>query len=938
MIKKRDQAMPITTGVFSACHRRMMKFFIMPFFMCLLSVAHATSSEDYLKEAQGYAKKGDINAAIIQLKNALQKDPKNIKARFFLGKNYLMLGDGLSAEKEFSRAQRLGMARQHVVVPLGRAILLQGRADDILKDIKIEKDFPVDIQVEVYALQANAQMMLKQNKAAGETLIKAIELDPKSLNALVGQTRLALINQDSKEAKNFVDRLTKMHPESSSAWALHGEVERLTGDMQSALQSFDRALSLQANNLSALLGSASVKLALGDEDGAAKRIDAILRISPNHPIANYLKATMLYSKNDIPGTEALLQKVLKIVPGHLPSQQLMGAIDFSKGRYEQADQALSRIVQAYPTNVAAVKLLAATRLKLKRPAEAIKVFEKVLATAPDDAQMLALAGTAYMQNGQAEKGIEYLEKAAVAAPDTAEVLTQLALGRLATGKTSQAVKELETAVDLGQNVIQADVLLIMVHLREKAFGKALKQAQEFSKKLPSDPLPYNLMGAAYVGLSKTDMARENFELALAKDSYFFPAIINLARLDEGEGKTASARKRYEFILKQQDNHLAALLSLARISDAEKKEEEAVGFLEKAWESNEGAIQPGIALIRYYNGKQQSLRAVSIARDLNVKHPNNPVILNALGLSQIGAKDYHSAQNTFESLVELLPKSPQAHLALGQVNMQLDDTNSAKKNVNKSLSLSEDFLPAQLFMAQLELKEKRPKAALALAKKIQQQRPSEAAGYRLQGDVLVAQGEYLRAAESYQQAYNISPIGPLAILIYQAQKKANIKKPYAPLETWLEKNPDDQLVRSILAGSYQENEMLEKAVEEYRAVVKSRPKDVAALNNLAWSSHILGRADALGYAERAYDLAPDNPAVVDTFGWLLVETGEKNRGLVLLHQAVMNAPHIAEIRYHLGVGLHKVGRNLEAKSELKRVLEISPDFSDAKAVRALLAEL
>ena len=904
----------------------------------LITACSKTTSEDYLKQAQVHAKKGDINAAIIQLKNALQKDPKNIKARFFLGENYLTRGDGASAEKEFLRAHRLGMARQQIVVPMGRAILLQGHADDVLKQIKIEKDFPADVQADVYVLQANAHMMQKQNKVAGEIFSKAVKLAPESLNVLAGQTKLAIINGDLKKARSLADKLIKIHPESDAAWAMRGEVGRLTGDMQSAQQSFDKAISLQAYNLPALLGSAGVKLALGDTEGAAQRIGAIQRISPNHPYANYLNATLLYSKKDISGAEASLQKVLKILPNHLPSQQLMGAIDFSKGRYEQADQALSRVVQAYPTNVAAVKLLAATRLKLKQPAEVIKMLEKVLVTAPGDAQMLALAGTAYMQNKQIAKGTEYLEKAVAAAPDTAGIRTQLALGRLASGKTSQAVKELEAAVDLGQNVFQADVLLVMVHLREKAFGKALKQAQVFAKKIPNSPLPYNLTGAAYIGLGKADLAREKFELALAKDSLFFPAIMNLARLDEGENKTASARRRYESILKQRENHLGALLSLARIADAEGKGEEAVRFLEKAWESNEGAIQPGLALVRYYNGKQQSLRAMSIARDLNVKHPNNPRILSALGMSQIGAKKYHSAQGTFESLVKLLPKFPQAHFALGQVNKLLGDTNAAIVNLKKSLSLRKDFLPAQLFLAQLELQSKRPKMALAIAQKIQQQRPTEAAGFRLQGDVLMAQSKYSSAVRPYQQAYDKSQVAPLAIAIYQARKKANIKKPYVSLEAWLEKHSYDQGVRSILAGSYQENGMLDKAVEHYRQLVESRPKDVAALNNLAWSSHMLGNANAADYAKRAYDLASDNPAVIDTYGWLLVETGKTNRGLVLLQQAVVQAPHIAEIRYHLGVGLYKAGRKAEAKSELKRVLDMSPDFSEAKAARALLAEL
>lgn len=932
-----------TTGIFSSKHGSGLRAFLLSFLICLLpvlyvSAVHAASSEDYLKEAQDYVKKGDINAAIIQLKNALQKDPKNIKARFFLGEQYLALGDGASAEKELSRAQSLGMARQQMVVPLGRALLIQGHADEVLKQITIEKDFPVDVQVEVHVLRANAHIMLEQNKEAESAFLKAIELEPKSLNALAGQTRLAMIKGDTKEAKALADRLTSLHPESDVAWLLDGELKRMSGDMPSAEKSFDRALSLQAYNVSALLGSASVKLALGDMEGAAKRIEVVQRLSPNHPMGNYLKATLLYSKSDIAGAEASLQKALKFAPTHLPSQQLLGAIDFSKGRFEQADQALSRVVQAYPGNVAAVKLLAATRLKLNQPAEAIKVLEPVLPTAQDDAQLLALAGTAYMQNKQTEKGTEYLEKAVAAAPDTAGIRTQLALGRVATGNTTQAVEDLEAAIDLGQNVFQADVMLIMLHLQEKRYDKALAQAQEFAKKAPTSPLPFNLMGAAYIGLEQLPQARQQFQQAIDKEASFIPAIINLARLDERENNPAAARSRYESILKQRDNHLGALLSLAKLADAEGNGEEAVRLLEKAWESNEDAIQPGMVLIDYYNKKQQPLRAVSIARDLSLKHPNNPVVINALGMSQMAAKDYHNAQASFESLVKLLPESPQAHLLLAQINRQMDDREAARKHLNQSLALQADFLPAQLSLAQMELQQKRPKAALAIAKKIQQQRPTEADGFRLQGDVLMAEGDHVAAVKLYQQAYDKSPASALAILIFQARKMAKVKAPYASLEIWLAKNPQDQLVGSLLAGAYQEHGKLDKAVEQYQQVVKNHPNDVAALNNLAWSSHMLGKADALDYAKRAYDLAGDNPAVADTFGWLLVETGNTDRGLALLQQAVAKAPQIAEIRYHLSVGLHKAGRKSEAKSELKRTLDMAPDFSEAKAARALLAEL
>ena len=73
-----------------------------------------------------------------------------------------------------------------------------------------------------------------------------------------------------------------------------------------------------------------------------------------------------------------------------------------------------------------------------------------------------------------------------------------------------------------------------------------------------------------------------------------------------------------------------------------------------------------------------------------------------------------------------------------------------------------------------------------------------------------------------------------------------------------------------------------------------------LNNLAYAQNRLGNnAKALGFAMRALKLAPDNPSVMDTAGWLLIETGgDRNRGLDLLRAAARKAPDNAAIRAHL----------------------------------------
>jgi len=76
---------------------------------------------------------------------------------------------------------------------------------------------------------------------------------------------------------------------------------------------------------------------------------------------------------------------------------------------------------------------------------------------------------------------------------------------------------------------------------------------------------------------------------------------------------------------------------------------------------------------------------------------------------------------------------------------------------------------------------------------------------------------------------------------------------------------------------------------------------------------------MSLAQRAYEAAPSNPAVQDTYGWALVENGEVGRGLDLIRQAAKAMPGNAEIQYHLGTALARQGEVDEARRVLEGVI-------------------
>ena len=77
-----------------------------------------------------------------------------------------------------------------------------------------------------------------------------------------------------------------------------------------------------------------------------------------------------------------------------------------------------------------------------------------------------------------------------------------------------------------------------------------------------------------------------------------------------------------------------------------------------------------------------------------------------------------------------------------------------------------------------------------------------------------------------------------------------------------------------------------------------------LNNLAWAEGQVGNRDkALDYARRAYAVAPHNPSVLDTLGWLMIQSGkDHDRAIALLREALASAPQSRAIQAHLNEAL------------------------------------
>lgn len=892
--------------------------------------------EKLLAEAKQYEQKGEHKAAVIQLKNALQKNPDDRDVRYLLGTIYLKTGDGPSAEKEIRKAVSLGMDVAQALPDLARSLSLQGQFQKVLDETQ-GADYKGNAALA--SLRGNAYLSLGKKDQARESLEQALQARPDYPEALIGLARLALSQGDVAGANRLIAQATTKNSQHVESWLFKGDLERAQSRVDEALAAYGQVLKIKPGDAAAHIARAYVEIGSGKPQEAQADIDAAKKSNPNGLLVFYTQALLDFSQKKHAAALESLQQVLRAAPEHMPSVLLAGAVQFALGSTEQAEQHLKKYLEQNPGNLYARKLLASALMKNGQTPRAIATLAPALKDDARDAHLYMLAGEAHMQARDFTKANEYFEKANALAPNTALVHTALGMSKLGQGENERAIAELEKAANLDAKTPQAGILLVMTHLRQKEYDKALAAVLKLEKDQPDNPIVHNLKGGLYVGRKELANARASFEKAVALQPGYFAAVQNLAQLDMQNKQPEAAKKRYLALLEQDKKNLQAMLALASMSLAQGKNDEVKTWLERAVADHPDAVQPAALLIGHYLRAGDKPKALTLAAKLQSTHPNDPKFLGVLADTQLANGDQRAALESFSKLAVLQPESAQVQYRIASTSLAMKDEAAAVAALKKSQTLDPAFFPAQLALAGIEVQKGRFEEALAIARQMQKHKDGQAMGHALEGDILMAQKKPALAVSAYERGAAVAPNGLAFVKMHgalvQAGKGADAD---ARLGNWLKDNPTDVRARLYLANYKLLSKQNKAAIEQLQSVLKIEPQNALALNNLAWALGQEKDPRALQYAEQAYKLAPENPAILDTLGWMLAEKGDVGRGLPLLQKASGLAPASADIRYHYVQALAKSGDKSKARKELEQLLVNTKGFSQEEEARALLKQL
>ena len=893
--------------------------------LALAAAVSGCGSDDaaaLMASARQYMDRRDFNASVIQLKNVLQQTPGNDEARYLLGLALLEQGDPVGAQIELDKALERGFAPEELQVALARAALAKGEAAAVLQRFGAKTLAKPAAQTELRALIGMAHLARGGLKEAERAFDEALQIDAGNVTANLGAARLAAAHRNFGDALSRLERVLAAAPAHVGALLLKAEMLAAQGQPEAAEKAYRAAIETAPREMAARLALVVHLLRQGERDKAAAEAAAMQNAAPKDPRTFFAKALALVEEKKLPEARQAILQVLKAAPEHVPSLTLAGFAALQTGALPEAENHLRKAVFIAPEAVGARHLLALTHLRMGKTDLAVAEAGELLRVSQDPG-ILALAGEASLANGDVATAARHYEQARALAPKNSGVHTRLALIRLAAGESERAIGELEAASAGDGSAYHADLALIANYLRRREADKALEAVRTLEHKQPANPMTHNLKGGAL--LLKRDFAgaRASFERALALQPDYMPALNNLARLDVRERKPDAAKRRYEALLKKEPNNEQALLGLAvllRITGANAQEIEKP--LKQSVAANPASPNARLALINFYLRGSDFKAALAAAQEAVAALPSNTALLQALGTTQIAAGEPRQAVSSLTRLAELAPKLPEPRVLLARAYMAAREPDEAIKSLRAALALKPDLAAVQRDIAAVYVATGRHAEALREAKSVQAGQPKQPFGHVLEAEIYLAQKKLDLAERTYRAALKKFDLPALAIRAYGVMEAAGKRTEARSLaEDWIKRHPKDTAVLAYLGERDIADKRYESAAARYRSALERLPDNALFLNNLAWVSHELKRPEALEHAERAHELAPDSPEVMDTLGTILAASGQLERALELLGRAAEFAPEAHQIRLNFAKALLQAQRGPAARQELESLAKL-----------------
>lgn len=374
----------------------------------------------------------------------------------------------------------------------------------------------------------------------------------------------------------------------------------------------------------------------------------------------------------------------------------------------------------------------------------------------------------------------------------------------------------------------------------------------------------------------------------------------IAQAANAAGKHDAALSAVREAMRTRPDWEAAALLQAQILSRESRDK-ALAYLKGFLNTYPSSQEARLAYARQLTAEKRYEEARVEFQRLLEAHPENADIAVTVALLSMQMKDLDAAETQLKRVLELDYKDPDSvRFHLGQVNEERKRYEEAARWY-LAVEGGEQYVLSHARYAFMLAKQGR----LADGRKHLQSLAAQSPAQRIQ--LLQIEAQLLRESKAYQDSYDL-------------------------LVRALESQPDHPELLYDVALAAEKLDRIDVTESNLRRLIKLKPDNAQAYNALGYT--LADRTDRLtearNYIEKALQLAPEDPFILDSMGWVEYRMGNHAQGLQYLQRAFEQRPD-PEIAAHLGEVLWVKGNKEEAQKVWQEALRDNPDSEELQKV-------
>lgn len=601
-----------------------------------------------------------------------------------------------------------------------------------------------------------------------------------------------------------------------------------------------------------------------------------------------------------------LQKAGALVPESPEHALGLALLALSDGHVEAYQRHVGRALELDPRNAEALTASADLLSQEGRLEDALLAYQDALASDPYKRE--ALLGSAMVQAemrrlDEAERLLEQLDRLS---PGTLHRQYLAAVIAFYREDYDAAQALLAPILNRAPDYPMAKLLAGVSSYLKGELEAANAHLEDFTKANPGHLPARKLLAMLKVKQGEPEKAVEVLEAVRDQGvaEAQFLALLGGAYLEAGDASNAVQYLEKAAELDPDAASIQSQIGLGHLALG--KADAAVSHMENAVKLEPDLLEADLLLVQIHLRNREYDRALSVAQALQAKRPTNPVPYNAMAMAHFGAGEADKARQALRKALEVDPGFRLTHISLADLDMRQGNLAAARGHYQAVLQLDTDHTEAYIGLAKLESVQGNRGKVVEWLTKAQDENPGG-----LQPGLMLAL-HYVSINESRKAL-------PVARAVVDA-------------------HPDSPVALETLASIQLQNKESDNAIRSYERLRVLRPEHVVAWNNLAWLYHERSDRRALEYARQARELAPQQPDVLDTYGWIELLEGDVTEGLKVLQEAVVLGPNNPTIHYHLAVAQEMNGRPDTARKTLAGLLKTGTPFPERSEAQERLKRL